>query len=138
MADWNPTEASVKHTSTTVSIPVTFGATITQGMAVYLDTADNEYKIAHCETSVATANVAGIALTSGADGQPGYIATSGDLTVDNLSLAAPFMALSTAGLLCPAADLANNDYITIVGVATSATNLRLCIKATGVVATGIA
>lgn len=138
MADINVTEASVKPTSTTVKQRVMFGATITQGMIVYLDTADNEYKIADCETSATTANASGMALTSGADGQPGMIATGGDVTVDNLSLAAPVYILSASGNFCPSADLANADYITVVGVASSTTNLKLCFRPSGVVAAGIA
>ena len=137
MADINFTENSVKPTSTTVKARAKFGATITQGMALYLDTTDGEYKIAHCETSATTANASALALTSGADGQPGWVATGGDVTVDNLSLAAPVLILSASGGVCPSADLATNDYITIIGAAKSTTVLSLSFKPTGVKAAGI-
>lgn len=138
MADVTFTATSVKPGTGAQRQRVTFGATITPGLVVYLDSADNEYKIAHCETSATTAAAVGIALTSGSDGQPGIIQTGGNLTCDNLSLATPVYVLSAAGKICPAADLANDDFITIVGVATSTTNLKLSFAASGVEAAGIA
>ena len=138
MSDVNLTEASVKPTSTTIKQMVTFGATIVQGTIVYRDSADNEYKVADCTTSATTANACGMALSSGADGQRGWIATGGDVTVDNVSLAAPVLILSEAGQMCPSADLADDDYITVIGVASSTTNLKLKFNPSGVVAAGIA
>ena len=77
-------------------------------------------------------------LTGGGNGQWGVIQTGGALiTSAHLSLASPVYILSVSGAICPAADLANNDYITIIGVAKSTTSLELCIKASGVQAAGI-
>ena len=138
MADVTFTATSIKPGTNAQRQRVTFGATITPGLVVYLDTSDNEYKIADC-TDAAKDAAAGIALTSGADGQPGVIITGGNLTTSaHLSLASPVYVLSEAGKICPAADLANDDYITIIGVATSTTNLKLSINASGVKAAGIA
>lgn len=137
MADVSFTAASIKPGANAQTQEVTFGATITPGLAVYLDTGTNKYKVADC-LAAATAAVAGIALTSGADGQPGVIITGGNLTTSaHLSLATPVYILSEAGKICPAADLANNDYITVIGVATSTTNLKLSVNASGIKATGI-
>ena len=139
MADVSFTAASIKPGTNAQTQEVMFGATITQGMVVYLDSSDNEYKIADCTTSATTAAAAGIALTGGAAGQPGVIITGGNLTTSaHLSLASPVYILSEAGLICPAGDLANDDYVTIIGVATSTTNLKLSLNASGVVAAGIA
>jgi hypothetical protein len=137
MADINLTEASVKPTATTVRIRGYFGATIVQGTILYLDAADNEWKVADC-TGAATDAAQGMALSSGVDGQPGWIATGGDVTVDNLSLAAPVYILSESGQICPSADLATDDYITVIGAASSTTNLKLGFIVTGTKAAGIA
>ena len=137
MADVSFTATSIKPGANAQTKEVMFGATITPGMAVYLDASDNKYKIADC-TDAAKDAAAGMALTGGADGQPGVIITGGNLTTSaHLSLASPVYILSETGLICPAADLANNDYITIIGVATSTTNLKLSINVSGVQAAGI-
>lgn len=139
MADITFTATSIIAGANAQTQEGTFGATITPGLFVYLDTADNEWKIADCTTSAATAACVGIALTSGADGQPGIIQTAGYVTTSShLSLAAPVLILSTAGKACPAADLANDDYITIIGAAVSTTSLKLGFNATGIKAAGIA
>lgn len=138
MADVNLTEASVKPTSTTVIVRGNYGDTIVQGTLLYYAPSTNTWEIADCTTSATTAAATGMALSSGADGQPGRIATGGDVTVDNVSLASPVYILSEAGQMCPSADLANADYITVVGVASSTTNLKLIFRAAGVVAAGIA
>jgi hypothetical protein len=138
MADVTFTAASIKPAANAQTQEVTFGATITQGLFVYLDSTTNTVKLADVTTSVATAAVYGIALTSGAAGQPGVIQTGGNVTTSvHLSLASPVYILSASGKMCPAADLATNDYITIIGVATTTSNLRLSINASGVLAAGI-
>lgn len=137
MADINPTEASVKPGTNAQKQRVTFGATITQGMCVYLDTSDNEYKIADCTTSSTTAAVVGIALSAGADGQPGVIQTDGYVTFGADLTANTIYVLSTGGMLAPAADFnATTDYLTVVGCAVSTTSLKLGINATGSGKTG--
>jgi hypothetical protein len=130
MADVNLTEASVLPTATTLRQPGVFGGTIVQGTVLYFDAADSKWKIADC-TGAATDAASGIALTSGANGQRGVIATGGDLTVDNLTAGTVYI-LSAAGQLCPAADLnLATDYLTVVGAASSATNLKIGFIVTG-------
>jgi hypothetical protein len=137
MADINPTEASVKPGTNAQKQRVTLGATVTQGMCVYLDTSDNEYKIADCTTSTTTAAVVGIALTSGADGQPGVIQTDGYVTFGTDLTANTIYVLSTAGMMAPAADFsAVTDYLTVIGCAVSTSSLKLGINATGSGKTG--
>jgi len=139
MADVSFTATSIKPGTNAQKQRGTAGATLTIGLAVYLDAATNTWKIAHCETSDTTAAASGIALSEASSGQPVIVQTGGNLTTSaHLSLASPVYILSAAGAICPAADLANNDYITIIGVATSTTNLKLSFNASGVKAAGIA
>lgn len=136
MADVTFTAASVLPGTNAQLADVNLGATITAGLFVYLDTADNEYKIADCTTSTTTANVAGIASIGGADGQRGVIQTSGYVTCDGLT-ANTIYVLSVSGKLAPAADFsAVTDYLTVIGCAVSATSLKLGINVTGSGKTG--
>jgi len=132
MADLSITAANVVATAgeaTTRS--VTAGATITAGQIVYLDSS-NEAQLAHCETSATTADVEGIALNGAANDQPLQIATAGQLDIGGTLTVGTIYVLSAAGAICPAADLATDDYVTIIGVADAADNLVLAIKASGV------
>jgi len=136
MADITFTAASVKKGSYAVTVDGTAGATLTQGLFVYLDTSDNEYKIADATTSTTTANVAGAALSAGADGQRLILQTSGYLTCDGLTANTVYV-LSVSGKMCPAADYsAVTDYLTIIGAAVSTTSLKLSINVAGTGKTG--
>jgi hypothetical protein len=136
MADVTFTAASVLPGTGAVLADVNYGATLTQGLCVYLDTSDNEYKIADCTTTTTTANVAGLAMVAGGDGQRGVIQSAGYVTCDNL-VANTVYVLSAAGAICPAADYsAVTDYLTVIGVSVSTTSLKLGINAAGTGKTG--
>jgi hypothetical protein len=68
MADLTITAASVLAGSGAKKVNGTAGATITAGQAVYLDSADNEYKLADNDSATAAVRtVAGIALHASLD-----------------------------------------------------------------------
>jgi len=137
MADVSFTAASVIKGANAITLEGTSGETVTAGLFVYLKAADSRYWIADTATSAATAACVGIALNAASAGQAITIQTAGDVTVDNLSLAAADCnyILSAAGKCAPAADLAADDYVTNIGAALSTTSLRLAISATNVQAT---
>ena len=97
---------------------------ITQGMALYLKASDNKWYKAHCETSAATAAAQAFALGAGGTNQRIVLLTGGNMTCDNLTAGTVYV-LSASGLIAPAADLAGGDYVTVVGVADSATSLQV-------------
>ena len=73
---------------------------------------------------------AGIALHGAANGQPLKYATGGNLTFNAAFAAGDCVCVSTTvGGLAPYADLASGDFITIIGIATSTTNLKIQINA---------
>lgn len=90
---------------------VVFGATITQGAAVYFDSATGKWKLAQCDGTAAEAGADGygIALTGGSDGQKGIVALSGAKV--NLGAAAAAAAGEiyciggTAGAINPKSDV---------------------------------
>jgi len=131
MADLVITAANVVKTSGVVATG-TSGATITAGMAIYVDSAD-AVQISHAVTSATTAAVDGIALNAASSGQPiDYLKAGGVLNLGTtLTIAKPYV-LSTAGLIAPVDDLLTADYVTIIGVATTAALITLTLDASGV------
>jgi hypothetical protein len=130
MADYSVTAASVVRTANTAISEGTAGGSITAGMAVYIDTADSS-KLKACDADVsATSVAAGIALHGAANGQPLKYATGGNLTFNTAFTTGDVVCVSTtAGGICPYADLASGDFVTVLGIATSTSNLRLQINA---------
>lgn len=131
-----PVTSSPPNTTTSVG---TAGATITQGQALFADaTASNALKPADA-TSVAKANAVGIALNAASSGQPVTYATGGQVTFGSgLTRGTVYMVSATAGggNLCPFADLVGGNFPTIVGIATAAGTLLMCLN--GVTAAGVA
>ena len=130
MADYSVTAASVVKTANTAISEGIAGATITAGMAVYIDTSDSS-KLKGCDADASASSVAaGIALHGAANGQPLKYATSGNLTFNAAFAAGDCVVVSTTvGGVAPYADLASGDFVTILGIATSTTNLKIQINA---------
>ena len=134
MADLSITASSVVAGSDATVIRVTAGAAITAGQVVYKDTTDsNKWKLADADSSVSTANVGGIALNGASDGQPLSVLTAGTLTINSAATVGTVYVLSgTAGGIAPEADLASSDYVTVLGVGTLATTLKISLNVSGV------
>ena len=133
MADITITSSAVLVTATTVVQQGTFGEAVDAGEGVYLDTSVSPplWKLAD-NTTAAKANAGGIALNSGATGQPASIATLGTLTLDGLTLGTFYYVSTTPGKLCPYADISSTDYITQVIGSISTTSARVQPIALGV------
>ncbi len=105
------------------------GATLVAGTPVYLDATTNRLMGADANASLETADVKGIALHAASLGQPLKVQTAGDITIGTTVVLATIYILGAAGQLAPAVDLASGWYTTVIGVAISATQLRLGIFA---------
>lgn len=128
MADLTITAANVVNVSCRVAHG-TFGATVTAGQAVYIDTADgNSLKPADTNSGTAAARTfAGIALNGGGDGQAAAYAT-GDGLIDmgaTLTVGEVYVLSANAGGIAPVGDLATGHYTCVLGVATAANRLKL-------------
>lgn len=137
MADLTITAASVIAGASARKKTGTAGATITAGKTVYLDAATNRYKLADCDDAAeAVRNVVGVALHASSDGQPLTVCERGPVTIGATLLPGVVYYLSpTAGGICPVADLSTGDYPVIVGIASSASVLRVGIQKAGVALT---
>lgn len=129
MSDFSVTATSVVPTTSTGFGEGTAGASVTAGMPIYLDTSDNTLK--PCDADASASSVAvGVALHSASAGQPLKYAKSGNVTFNAAFTAGAIVCVSTtAGGLAPYADLGSGDFVTIIGVATSTTNLFIKIVA---------
>jgi hypothetical protein len=133
MADLSITAANVTATSSQPRSSGIAGTTITAGQALYVDATDsNKLKPADANNGVEKAAVAGIALNGAASGQPVVYQTGGTITIGaTVGIGAIYVQSRTPGGICPAADLLPNDYVTIIGVGTTATTLSLLFNNTG-------
>lgn len=132
MADLSITAGSVVPDSGFQFVDGTAGETLTAGLVVYLKSSDTRYWKASCETSSATAVAAGIVLNGASAGQPVRVMTGGVLTIGaTVGVGTPYI-LSVTGLIAPVTDLATSDWVTTLGVATTAAKLALKIQVSGV------
>lgn len=131
MADVSVTAAEVLPTSTTTFESGLAGETITAGQPLYKKSGDaNALWKCDADTS-AESDCVGIALGGGADGQRIVYATGGDIDPGFTAVVGEAYAVSTtAGNIAPVSDITTTgDFITILGIATSASNLKLNIFA---------
>ncbi len=139
MVDISFTATAIKAGANAILAHGKAGEAVVRGNAVYLDGSDNEYKLADATDAAKDAAV-GFVMNDAADGQEVTVQTGGNLTCDGLSLSVgvnllPVYVLSVTGNIAPLDDLAASDYITVMGAATSTTNLRMA--ASGPVVTGV-
>ena len=99
------------------------GEAVTRGQAVYQLSTDNEYYAADATNAAKDAAV-GFALNDAADGQKLKVIKGGNMTCDGLTAGKTYV-LHTAGLIqdISGTEPAIGDYVTVMGAASSATNL---------------
>jgi hypothetical protein len=135
MADLSITAGNVLKTSGSVTNGIA-GATITAGQSVYLDTTTNKWKLAQCDGTAAEAGSGGIgvALNGASDGQPLQVLTAGPYNPGaTVTVGQTYVVPRTAGNIAPISDLASTDRVTLLGVATTASELTLAPNVSGVV-----
>lgn len=134
MADLTITAANVSRGGNSNTLDGLAGETITAGQVVYKDSADGKFKLADCDSATAAVrSPIGIALNGAADGQPLQVLTSGPVTIGaTLTAGVAYYLSGTAGGIAPVADLATGDYPVIVGIATSASVLKVAFVEAGV------
>jgi hypothetical protein len=93
----------------------------------------NKLKLADANGAAATRNVVGIALNGGSDGQPIKYATSDPALVLGATLVVgqDYMLSDTPGAVAPVSDAVSGDYVTVLGVAISTTELNFNPTAAG-------
>ncbi len=133
MADLVITAASVLPGASAKKINGTAGATITAGQVLYLDSATNTLKLADNDSATAAVREpVGIALHAAASGQPLTYLSSGSITIGaTTAVGVVYVLSSTAGGICPVADVGAGDYNSIIGIGTSVTAINVKIHSAG-------
>ncbi len=133
MADLTLTAANVAARGGSKTINGTGAVALTAGQVVY-ESSPGVWSLADNDSATAAARVpGGIALNACAIGQPVRVLKSGPITIGaTMTAGVAYYLSSTAGGICPVADLASGDYPTIIGIATSTTVLDVKFHTSGV------
>ncbi len=133
MSDLSITAANVLKVSGTTK-QGTAGAGINAGQALYKDAAAGTIKLGDSDGAAGLRECVGLALNSPASGQPVAFISEGVISVGAVLTAGKVYVLSdTPGGIMPVEDLETGDYVTIVGVALSTSQLAVKIWNTGAV-----
>lgn len=131
MADVTITTTGVKKADSNGKTESYIAAeTITAGQAVYINS-NGKAALADANGAQQTGKVKGIALNGGAIDQPIQVLTQGNLTANGFTKGISYFLSGTAGGLCPEADVTAGMYKTLIGIATSTTNLYVDPVASG-------
>lgn len=133
MADLTITPANVgiQNSSPTIRV-VQVGEAVTQGQGIYQKLSDQKYWKA-LATGSDTANVYGVALTSGAADDYVIVVERGEINLGaTLTVGETYVVSANAGGIAPIGDLVSTNYVSILGVATAADNLELSINVSGI------
>lgn len=112
------------------------GETVTAGQTLYIKTSDNRLYKADADLSAEASLIVGLAAHGASAGQPlSYVYEDDNLTVGaTLTMAQVYVSSGTAGGVCPASDLANGDYVTVLFVPISTSKANVKLVAAGAVA----
>lgn len=134
MVDLTITAANVIASSNARLAYSVAGETITQGAMVYKSSTTDRMMLADSNSATAAARTpVGIALNAASAGQPLAVALSGDVTIGaTLTPGVAYYLSDTPGGICPVADVSAGEYPCVVGMATSASVLRIGIQSAGV------
>jgi len=135
MADYTITTADVKISGPNVRpTAVQVGEAVTEGQALYLDSTTSKYMLADA-TDTTKALVSGVTLTSAdADGYALMQTSRTYFAGTTLVKGDPVFLSATAGggKLAPHADLGSTNAVTLIGFASSTSEIELAINPTGI------
>lgn len=127
MVDLIPVAANVQQAAGAGIARGIFGATITAGQSVYLDSS-NELQLAEKDGTSLVAAAVGIALNGGAPGQPASYIVSGDVDLGvTLVVGETYVVGAAPGGIAPIADVIAGNFATILGIASLANNLKVSV-----------
>jgi hypothetical protein len=110
------------------------GEAVTAGQLCYKAAVSHKYMKADSNSATAEArNPTCIFLNNAGADQPITVLTGGLITIGGAVTAnTAYYASDTPGGLCPLADVGTGEYLTLVGLAVSATQIRVNFQSTGV------
>lgn len=138
MSDLSITAASVVPVRTgsfpaVIRTDLLAGEAITAGQSLYIKSSDQKLWKAQCDGVASEEILAGIALNSAAAGQPMAYVGYGDVTIGaTLTQGGIYVISATLGGICPVADLASTNKLSMIGFAVSSSVLRVMPIITGI------
>jgi hypothetical protein len=131
VADLSITSANVSPNAGATVRSGTAGATIAAGQVVYIDENDNRKLKLAVNTSRAASLVAGVALNGASSGQPIDYVHSGPYAhgATATSTGDIYVLSSTAGGIETSTNASTNDWVSIIGVGISATEMSVRLHA---------
>ena len=133
MANISQTAANVAAGSSTTRVQlVQAGEAITQGQPVYL-ASDGKYYQTDANDTAVKAQAKGIAVSPASTDGYFLMAVDGLINLGaTLAVGQVYVVSATKGAIAPYGDLTTNDYVTILGVATTTALLDINILISGV------
>ena len=132
MADLSITATNIIAVDGYYPVDKKAGEAVTRGKVAYTKAADDALWIATAVGTSAQAEVTGIFLNDAAAGQPVRVISSGNLGFGTILTVGMIYVLSDAGAIAPISDLTTSDYVSVLGIATTTSNLLLTIINSGV------
>lgn len=132
MADLSITAANVGVKGRVATDIVQVGESVTQGQPAYYKNSDGKYYKTDANASTATAVATGVFLTAASTDGYAILARSGPVNLGaTLTVGETYVVSATAGGIAPIGDATTGWYVTILGVASSASQLELSIISSG-------
>lgn len=132
MADLVVVATNVKPGASAVTKRAIAGEAITAGQGVFI-AVDGQIELAEKDLTAADAAAVGISLNDAAVDQPVEYAITGDVNMGAiLAVGQTYIVGAAAGGIAPEADAAVGNFTTVLGIATTASNLKLGILQSGV------
>jgi hypothetical protein len=133
MADLSVTAASVLQGAGAIVEDGISGATITAGQYLYKGT-DGRWALADADgASDLIRTATAVALNGASANQPIKVQRSGEITAGaTLTAGTTYYLSGTPGGICPVADVGTGEYYCILGIAKSASVLKLAFAYSGV------
>lgn len=133
MVDLVITPASVVKGAGAKTIAGILGEAVTAGQSVYRDASTKKFLKADSDSATAGVRaVVGVALNGGALNQPVVVQYDGEIAIGAaLTVGERYFASSTPGGIMPSADLSAGEYVSLIGIAVSVSNMKLAIVNSG-------
>ena len=133
MANVSQTAANVKIKADNQVRTRQAGEAITQGMPYYISTTDGKAYQTDANDGSAKAEARGIAITPASTDEYFVACDAGLIDIGGtLSVGQVYVVSATKGAIAPISDLVSNDYVTVLGIALTASTLDLSPDASGV------
>lgn len=134
MTDLSVTVASVVPSSNARQEVGISGETIAQGKSIYKSSTTGKWMLADANSATAEARAAtAVALTGSSLNQPIVVQTGGKLTIGaTMTAGLQYYLSDTPGGICPVGDIGAGEYVCLVGLAVSTTEMDLNFKYSGV------